>query len=461
MKYYTQYMDTQKVSPEFHQTLCHLNPRPRRSHIKQITALAACGAAACLALYVGLSPASTPNQVASDTIVPGIQDTIGPGESYGYLVPDSGEGTTNFFCMRGIDYVPLEFEVDSALRYDVQEGSFGRTLTQEQLFDLFWPEDEGEGIPWTLFWDGYTLNADAVYDKEGSLLWVTVVGSKEDAHFSLQLAPDQLPPSCVAGTEPIYYEDFGTEIAAWTTTGDWNDDGASETRVTIQAVKDGIGVRFVNYGQTNENGEDTALEFNRFFVNHTFAGDGIQFTLDHLRTTTDISAWRSATFSSLEEARQEEAFVPYLPTSAPSGYGEFEGTLSYQEGVRNTLFLRWSQGYDDVIIRVSLPERGAPQGQVVDVNDRAAYDVRLYSIPWCDSVPEEYRETIDNPIFRAQDMTQEVVAARSRSYQDAGDTDGPRINFTIRYPDGTEASYTSKGLSEDALWAMISSTLPN
>ena len=75
-------------------------------------------------------------------------------------------------------------------------------------------------------------------------------------------------------------------------------------------------------------------------------------------------------------------------------------------------------------------------------------------------MPEEYRETVDNPIFRAQDMTREIIAARSRSYQDAGDIDGPRINFTIRYSDGTEAEYTSKGLSEDALWAIFSPTLP-
>lgn len=241
MKYYTQYMDSQQVSPDFHRRLCELKPRPRRSHAGQMAALAACGAAACLALYVGLSPASGPNPVASDTIVPGIQDNFGPGESSGYLVPDSGEGTANFFCMGGIDYVPWETEVDSSLRYDIQEGSFGRPLTQEQLFDLFWPDSEGNGIPWTLFWDGYTLNADAIYDKEGSLLWVTVTGSKGDAHFSLQLAPDQLPPTCVAGPEPAYYDYFGTEIAAWTSTSDWNDDGNSETKVTIQALKDGIG----------------------------------------------------------------------------------------------------------------------------------------------------------------------------------------------------------------------------
>ena len=38
-------------------------------------------------------------------------------------------------------------------------------------------------------------------------------------------------------------------------------------------------------------------------------------------------------------------------------------------------------------------------------------------IPWCDSVPEEYRNSVSSPTFRAQDMTREVVAARSLSYQ--------------------------------------------
>lgn len=50
-------------------------------------------------------------------------------------------------------------------------------------------------------------------------------------------------------------------------------------------------------------------------------------------------------------------------------YREFEGTLSYQEGVRNTLFLRWSRGYSDVTVRVSLPESGTPQGNTVDVSN--------------------------------------------------------------------------------------------
>lgn len=78
MKYYTQYMDSQQVSPDFHRRLCELKPRPRRSHAGQMAALAACGAAACLALYVGLSPASGPNPWPPTPLSPASRITSAP-----------------------------------------------------------------------------------------------------------------------------------------------------------------------------------------------------------------------------------------------------------------------------------------------------------------------------------------------------------------------------------------------
>src|SRR5699024_4606407 len=113
--------------------------------------------------------------------------------------------------------------------------------------------------------------------------------------------------------------------------------------------------------------------------------------LDHLMTAQEVPQWRSAEFSSLEEARQEAEFAPYLPTEDFSGYDEFAGRLTYQEGNENILHLRWSWGYDDVTIRVELPEGDTAWGNVVDVSAPETYDLRLYPIPWADSVPEEYR----------------------------------------------------------------------
>ena len=124
--------------------------------------------------------------------------------------------------------------------------------------------------------------------------------------------------------------------------------------------------------------------------------------------------------------------------------------------MRNTLFLRWSWGYSDVTVRVSLPESGAPQGEPVDLSNRAAYDVRLYSIPWCDSVPEEYRETVNFPTFRAEDLSLQVVAARANEK----DTGGLSFSFGVLHGDGTLVEYRCDGLTAQAVWELVEETLP-
>ena len=67
MKYYNQYMDSQQVSPDFHRTLCELQPRPRRSHVRQVAALTACGAAACLPARVWMEVEGAENGADAQT----------------------------------------------------------------------------------------------------------------------------------------------------------------------------------------------------------------------------------------------------------------------------------------------------------------------------------------------------------------------------------------------------------
>ncbi len=57
---------------------------------------------------------------------------------------------------------------------------------------------------------------------------------------------------------------------------------------------------------------------------------------------------------------------------------------------------------------------------MADVNRPEQYDLRLYSIPWCDSVPEEYRDTVSMPTFRAEDMSLAVVEARGHEKDTGG-----------------------------------------
>ena len=133
--------------------------------------------------------------------------------------------------------------------------------------------------------------------------------------------------------------------------------------------------------------------------------------------------------------------------------------MTYQEGLEHTLYLRWSRGYDDVTMMVYLPEGETVWGNVVDVDRPETYDIRLYPIPRADSVPQEYRETVDNPVFRAEDMGRDLVAARTYTLEDAGDTDGLRMSFSVLHPDNTLVQYDAKGLSVDEVWALVEPTL--
>ena len=63
------------------------------------------------------------------------------------------------------------------------------------------------------------------------------------------------------------------------------------------------------------------------------------------------------------------------------------------------------------------------------------YDLSLYPIPRAESVPEELREIVDNPIFDANELTLETVYMRAYKVDEAGDVDGWRMAFSVKYGD--------------------------
>ena len=494
MKHYNSYMDRQEISPSVHEKLLDLEAgkkSPRRMWA-QLGALAACAA-----LIVGVGvwklnppPATVPEQsagqfAASYTPLPGQKDTVGPEDQPG-LVPDSstsilgdwdypsfevsspmGEGQTiNFFYMPAINY--QEVSGSQRIMYQLINpvGSFEAALTKEDVQKIFWgPEGIPEtyqteigrqDLPWALFWDGYTLHGSAKYDNQGGLMWLNLYGQKDGgASFQLSLCPGEIPPACcisMNGHETS--EVSGVEVTAWSLPDECGSQFITQSN---------IGVRFENritrYVWDTRSDEEIRQEntwFNTLFVRQALTGG---LYLDHLITNENIPAWREEEFSTLAQARQEAEFAPYLPTSEPEGYSsytgnkEFYGHLSYQEGTQNTLFVRWSRGYDDV--RVDIYRDGTRSYDLADPDNPASYDVRLYEIPWCDSVPEEYQETVNRPAFKAEDMSLAIVEARGRE-KDTGST---RFNFEVLHSDGTLVYYSCDGLTARQVWAMVEETL--
>ena len=122
--------------------------------------------------------------------------------------------------------------------------------------------------------------------------------------------------------------------------------------------------------------------------------------------------------------------------------------------MRDRLSVHWYRGYDDVSIAVSLPE-GELSYALADPDRPEEYDLRLYPIPWSESVPEEYRDTVSMPTFRAEDLTPAVVEARGREH----DTGGMTYSFGVLHPSGALVEYRCDGLTAQAVWELVEETL--
>lgn len=485
MKQYKSYMDRQEISPAVHENLLNLEAGKKSARPwMKYGALAACAA---LIIGVGAwklapAPATTPNppqssgQFAADyNPLPGEKDMVESDDLFVVSSP-AGGGKLAFPMIPDINYQDItdQSQLSSDASRAYLPGSFMTNLKKEDVQTIFWgpegkpqadhPKTEQGDLPWMLFWDGYTLQGRALYDGQGQLMELWLWGEQDRASFELELCPGALPITCCIDMDrgDEISEFNGVKIAGWSQVYDRDGDGQDDYICGSEFMtKNDIGVRFVNrnslmraeYEQDGSMDLGGAQAFNALFVRQALTDGGLY--LDHLAENENIPAWREESFSTLAQARQEADFAPYLPTAEPKGYNEFYGRLSYQEGHSNSLFVRWSRAgaYDDV--EVAVYRDGYYSYNLVSPDQPETYDLSLYPIPWCDSVPEKYRETVDRPAFKAEDMSLAIVEARGREH----DTGGMTYSFDVLHPDGTVVSYRCDGLTAAQVWAMVEETL--
>lgn len=150
-----------------------------------------------------------------------------------------------------------------------------------------------------------------------------------------------------------------------------------------------------------------------------------------------------------KEARGEAVFGAYIPETLPAGY-TFENAWSSEEGIT----VSWTRKMDNIMISVSAV---VPEDMVTaDLEKPETYDERLYEIPYAETVPGEYREVFQDPVFLAEDLSLEVVRSRMKSVEDAGDTNTPRGMFSVLYPEGILVRFNGRGTA-DEIWSMFCS----
>ena len=157
-------------------------------------------------------------------------------------------------------------------------------------------------------------------------------------------------------------------------------------------------------------------------------------------------------FNTLAEAQTEPDFGQYMPSGLPAGFGEAAiRRFKFQDA--NYLSGLWSKGLNDLSWVVDHYTE-ADAHRLISVNDKENYDLSLYPIPRADSVPDELREVVNDPIFVAEELTLEAVYCRAYKVDDAGDADGWRMKFSVKYGD-VIVSVSTKGVEPEWLYQQL------
>lgn len=167
----------------------------------------------------------------------------------------------------------------------------------------------------------------------------------------------------------------------------------------------------------------------------------------------------------LQAAKEMERIGSYVPEKLPAGYRFESARGSSPANSYLDMSLCWCKGMDDIRLHITefyavakMPKDvyDAFQKTIVDPAKPETYDVSLYEIPYADTVPREYFEIFDHPVFKESDFSLEMVEARMKSISDAGDTDTPRGNFAVLYDSGILVEFSGRGSAEE-IWEMFES----
>ena len=168
---------------------------------------------------------------------------------------------------------------------------------------------------------------------------------------------------------------------------------------------------------------------------------------------------------SFSDARGDADYGAYLPQAEPEGLDDAE-LRRYQLGAvgealtDDWLLAQWYQITDterrSLIWRVTPVMEEAKQ-RLVSPGERERYDFGLYpATNWYYAVAPENRLTMEDPVFRAEDLTMELVGARAHE-----DYDGAALlRFSVLYDSGVLVSIDARGISPDWVFAQLSGIQP-
>ena len=188
--------------------------------------------------------------------------------------------------------------------------------------------------------------------------------------------------------------------------------------------------------------KESALFFNRAegSLEAKRAADLGQITPDF------IPSWRSEKLT-LSLAQADPDFGAYVPKHMPSF--NFESAWRILNQQRDELRIEYAKGMRYLSLTISR-KTANDEARIVNLSQPETYDLTLYPIPRSESVPNELREIVNNPVFKAEDLSLKVVKARAYTVNDAGDDNtGYRMHFSVLYGDVVVELNVKGGQPED------------
>ena len=152
------------------------------------------------------------------------------------------------------------------------------------------------------------------------------------------------------------------------------------------------------------------------------------------------------------EALEDPDYGAYMIPAIPEGFTT-ESIRRHKDQNFDYLSGLWTKGYDELNWKVYTISE-ADESRLTSVAETKNYDLSLYPIPRASSVPKELREVVDNPIFYAEELTQEALWARSYKTGEAGESDGWRMAFSVKYGD-TVVEIRAKGVDPEWIYQQL------
>lgn len=160
----------------------------------------------------------------------------------------------------------------------------------------------------------------------------------------------------------------------------------------------------------------------------------------------------------LEGAYADSVFGSYIPKSIPAEY-KFESSRRFINQEYNYLSILWCCGLNDISFRVGYAT-DYDKKNITAVEEVKNYDLSLYPIPRGESVPEELWEIVQSPVFKAEELSEEVIAKRVTEHNEDGKA-VKKINFSLIFDNDIVITVSTADLEPKEVYEMLIKTINN